>query len=115
MGHWDDEEAVAGVGNTGQGVVPGGESSQETEESTSLDNGRVRQALVVALDVSNSEQQEAKVQSQEEREEGNSGLQGAKQQDESEDEPALMGEVLASASAPAVRTRHTIRKRPMEL
>lgn len=74
MSDGDDEEAVAGVGNTGQGVVPGGKGRQQTEEATGLNDRRVGLARVVALNVANSEQQEGQVQSQEEREESNSGL-----------------------------------------
>ena len=55
MSHRDDEEAVAGVGNTSQGVVPGGESSQKTEEATCLlDVGVGR--MVVSLQVGNAQQ-----------------------------------------------------------
>jgi hypothetical protein len=84
----DDEEAVAAVGNTSQGVVPSGECSQETEETTRLDDGSVGLASRVPLQVTNTKQQEGQVQEQEEAEEGDSGPQGAEQQDGGEDEPA---------------------------
>jgi hypothetical protein len=49
----DDEEAVAVVGKTGEGVVPGGESGHETEETTGHLDGLVGLARVVTLDVTN--------------------------------------------------------------
>jgi hypothetical protein len=37
----NDEEGVAGVGNTGKGIVPGGESSDDTESTSSSEKGNV--------------------------------------------------------------------------
>lgn len=98
----DDEEAVAAVGNTSQGVVPSGECSQETEETTRLDDGSVGLASRVPLQVTNTKQQEGQVQEQEEAEEGDSGPQGAEQQDSGEDEPALRRTVSAMLTLPAI-------------
>lgn len=84
-----DEEAVAVVGDTSKSVVPGGESSQETEETTSLGDLGVGGGTS-SLQVGNTEQEEGQVQEEEEREEGDSGLQGAEEQDSGEDEPTLM-------------------------
>lgn len=88
VGDGDDEEAVAAVGNTGQGVVPGGKGSQETEETTGLDDRRVGLAVGVALEVTDTEQQEGDIEEEEQEEESHGGSQGAEQQDGGEDEPA---------------------------
>lgn len=64
----EDEEAVASIGDTGQSIVPSGECSEETEESTSLldlDVGTV----TAALQVSDTQQEEGQVQEEEEQEE----------------------------------------------
>lgn len=90
MSNRDDEEAVAVVGKTGEGVVPGGESGHETEETTGHLDGLVRLARVVTLDVTNTEQEESQVQEEEQEEEGDSGAQGAEEQDGSENEPTLV-------------------------
>lgn len=34
MGDRDDEEAVGGIGDTSQSVIPSGEGSEESEETT---------------------------------------------------------------------------------
>lgn len=102
MSNRDDEEAVAAVGNTGQGVVPSGECSQETEETTCLDDGGVGLASRVPLQVTNTKQQEGQVQEQEEAEEGDSGSQSAEQQDGGENEPALRRIVSAALILPAI-------------
>ena len=88
VGDRNDEEAVAGVGDTSQGVVPSCESSQETEHTTCLRDlgvGRV----AISLQVGNTEQQEGDVQEEEEQEEGDGRLQCAEEQDGGEDEPSL--------------------------
>ena len=102
MSNRHDEEAVAAVGNTGQGVVPSGECSQETEETTCLDDGGVGLASGVPLQVTNTKQQEGQVQEQEEAEEGDSGSQSAEQQDGGKDEPALRRIVSAMLILPAI-------------
>ena len=89
MGDGDDEEAVGVVGDTGEGVVPGGEGGEQAEEAAGLDDGRVGLALGVAVDVADTEQQEGQVEEEEEQEEGHGGAQGAEEQDRGEDEPAL--------------------------
>lgn len=89
VGDGKDEEAVAVVRNTGQGVVPGRERRHQTEETTGLDHGRVGHALVIALDVTNSEQQEGQVEEEEQQEERHGGSQGAEEQNGREDEPTL--------------------------
>lgn len=85
----DDEEAVAVVGKTGESVVPGGESGQETEETTGHLDGLVGLTRGVTLDVANTEQEESQVQEEEQEEEGDSGAEGAEEQDGGEDEPTL--------------------------
>lgn len=88
VGHGNDEEAVAGVGDTGQGIVPRQERGKETEETSSLDDLLVGRAIVVQ-EIAQSEHQEGKVQEEEQQEEGDRRLQGAQQQDGGEDEPTL--------------------------
>jgi len=85
----DDEEAVAVVGQTGKGVVPGGEGGEETEETTCHEHGLVGLVLGVTLDVTDTEQEEGKVKEEEQQEEGDSGAEGAEEQDGGEDKPAL--------------------------
>ena len=75
--------------DTGQGVVPGSEGSQETKEATGLDDGRVGLARAVALDVADTEQEESEIEEEEQEEESHGRSQGAEQQDGGEDEPAL--------------------------
>lgn len=89
MSNRDDEEAVAVVGQTGEGVVPGGEGGEETEETTSHKHGLVGLVLGVTLDVSDTEHEEAQVEEEEQREEGDGGAEGAEEQDGGEDEPSL--------------------------
>lgn len=90
MSNRDDEEAVAVVGNTGESVVPSGESGHETEETTGHLDGLVRLTRGVTLDVTNTEEEESQVQEEEQEEEGDSGAQGAEEQDGCEDEPSLV-------------------------
>lgn len=66
-----DEEAVAGVGDTRKSVVPGGESSQEPEHTTSLGDLAVGGGTST-LQVGDTKQEEGQVQEKEEAEEGNS-------------------------------------------
>lgn len=86
----DDEEAVASIGDTSEGIIPCRESSQETEETTGLLDVGVGVAVRTALQVGNTEQEEGQVQGEEQQEEGDGGLEGAEQHDGSEDEPALL-------------------------
>lgn len=90
MSDGDDEEAVASIGDTCEGIVPGSESSQETEETTGLLDVGVGVAVRTTLQVGNTEQEEGQVQGEEQQEEGDGGLEGAEQHDGGEDEPALL-------------------------
>lgn len=85
----DNEEAVAVVGHTGEGVVPRGEGRQETEKTTSFDDGRVGLALGVAVHVTNTKQQEGDVKEKEDRTEGHGRLESAEEQQRGEDKPTL--------------------------
>lgn len=105
MGNGDDEEAVAVVGQTSQGVVPGGESSEETEESTSLLDATVGDTGIVVVDVSNTQQEEGQIQGEEQGEEGNSGAEGAEDQDGGEDEPAHQEETHGVCERDGPKTR----------
>lgn len=88
MGNRDDEEAVAGVGNTGQSIVPREEGSQQSEEATRLHDRSIGSSTVMP-EVADSEQQEGQIQREEKREERHGGLQGAQQEHEGENKPAL--------------------------
>lgn len=66
-----DEEAVAVVGDTRKSVVPGSESGQETEQTTSLGDVAVGGGTST-LQVGDTEQEEGQVQEEEEQEEGDS-------------------------------------------
>jgi hypothetical protein len=115
VGNGNDEEAVAAVGNTGQGVVPGSEGCHETKETTGLDDGRVGLAGAVALDVADTEEEEGEIEEEEQQEESHSGSQGAEQQDGGEDEPAL--QTVSRGCRQRTRTDSeelTIRNRPKE-
>lgn len=115
MSDGNDEETVAVISKTSQGVVPGRESSQEAEESTGhLDVG-VGAAVGTALQVGDAEQEEGQVQGEEQHEEGDGGLEGAEQHDGGEDEPALLhcqrDDFLHMSCEEGTLTS---RKRPME-
>lgn len=97
MSNRNDEEAVAGIGNTGQGIVPGHESSEKGKETASLDDAGGGGA-VSANKVADTEQEEGQVQGEEEGEEGHGGAEGADQQDSGEDEPALLMSALSLKS-----------------
>lgn len=88
MSDRDDEEAVAAVGNTGQSVVPGEESSEESKETTGFLNLQVL-ATIGGHKVADGQEEESHVEGEEQKEEGDRRSQSAKQQDESEDEPTL--------------------------
>lgn len=64
----NDEERITGVGDTGEGVVPGGEGSQDAERAASFDAARVGVAAGVA-EIANAQEQESQVQGEEEEEE----------------------------------------------
>lgn len=118
VGHGDYKEAIAGIGNTSQSVVPGSERSQETEESTSLHDVAVGGTCSIALQVADTEQEESQVEEEEQQEEGNGGLQGAEEHDGSEDEKALFLWRCWSADrflqCGKRETKLTKRKRPIE-
>lgn len=107
MGHRDDEEGVAAVCDTGQGVVPGNECSKNAKDATSLDAGSVGSSGVV-LQVSNAKHQECHVKSEEEGEEGDSRAERADQQQKGKDEPALSnGQYMVGARA-MTSTHHEV-------
>lgn len=84
----DNEEAVAGIRNTGQGIVPREEGSQQSKEATRLHDRGVGSSTVMP-EVADSQQQEGQIQREEKREERHGGLQGAQQEHEGENKPAL--------------------------
>ena len=114
----DDEEAVAVIGDTGEGVVPGQESSEDSKDTTSLDASRVGlSGGCVDVEVSGSQKQEGQVQGEEEEEESDGGFQRADEEDGREDEPALL-EVCqrdcSSHNSIELRYIRTIKKKPIE-
>lgn len=114
MGDRDDEEAVAAVGNTGKGVVPSSKGSQQTKETTGLDDRRVGLASIITLDVTDTEKQEREVEEQEQQEEGDGRPQGAEKHDGGEDEPAL-GTLSAPNGHDRIDETLTMRNKPNEL
>lgn len=77
MSDGDDEEAVASIGDTSEGIVPSGESSQETEETSGLLDIGVGVTVGTALQVGDTEQEEGQVQGEEQQEEGDGGPESA--------------------------------------
>ena len=75
------------IGDTGQRVVPGHESGEETKVAAGLDNRRLGGAIC-CLEIPDGKQEEGHVKEEEEQEEGKGGAQGAHHQDSGEDEPA---------------------------
>lgn len=84
MSDRNDEERVAGIGDTGQSVVPGSEGSKNTESTTGS-----KASNVSMLEVRDTKHKERKIEGEEEEEEGNSRAQRAEEQDEGKDKPAL--------------------------
>jgi hypothetical protein len=114
VGNRDDEERVAGVGDTGEGVVPVGtisllglcdttaqsnvpsqECCKNTKGTSSLDEAGVWCTRAI-LQVTDAEHEEGHVKGEEEQEEGDGRPQCADQQDCGEDEPALRSMVSTS-------------------
>jgi hypothetical protein len=124
VSHRDDEEAVASVGNTSEGVVPGSKGSKETKQTTGLLDWEVDLALGIALQVGDAEEQESQVQEEEEQEESDGRLERAEQHDGGENEPSLFAvsgcflrrlRTLQQCVKLGEKRELTIRKRPMEL
>lgn len=88
MGNWDYEEGVAGVRNTGKGVIPGDEGSKESEDTTSLDESVVNLSNTVQDEVSDSQHEEGHVEEKEEQEEGHGRTECAEEEEGGEDEPS---------------------------
>lgn len=82
------DRPVGVIQNTGQGIVPSGECSKQTEHTTSLDARNVLCAGGVGEDVPEREEQEGHVKREEEEEEGDGRTQRGHEQDGGEDEPA---------------------------
>lgn len=85
----DEEKAVSGVRNTGQGVVPGRKRGDDTKRTARPDQtGHWRATVGAVVEISEAEEEEGHVESEEEDEEGDCGTQRAEQEKEGEDEPA---------------------------
>lgn len=87
MGNGDSEEAVGALEETSHGVPPSDEGSDETEDTSDLDGGSVNVTGGILLEVTDSEEEEGDVEEDEERAEGNGGLEGAEAEKEGKDEP----------------------------
>jgi hypothetical protein len=83
---WDVRVGV--IKDTGHGVVPSSESSQETETTSGLDE-LCLWASTGGENVPESEHEEGHVEGKEEKEERNCGSESCNQEESSEDEPAL--------------------------
>lgn len=92
MGDWNDEEGVAGVGNTSEGIVPSDERSKEAEDTTSLDESDVSSSSTVQDEVSDGQHEEGHVEEEEEQEEGDGRAECADEEKSSEDEPSSQEE-----------------------
>ena len=92
MGNWDYEEGVAGVRNTGKGVVPSDEGSKESEDTTSLDESVVNLSNTVQDEVSDCQHEEGHVEEEEEQEEGDGRAECAEEEKGREDEPSSQEE-----------------------
>lgn len=99
----DLEEGVAVVLDTGQSVVPGKEGSEHTKQTTSdLKAVLGLKSTEVGGVVLAGEEEESQVKREEEEEEHDSRLQGAEEQEGSEDEPAGQEETNDRASVGGV-------------
>lgn len=89
MNDGDQEEAVAGVSNTGKGIVPRDERCQKTEDAARLEDRRIGGSSRIAGEVGDPQEEKGHVQSEEQAEECQRGLHCAEQQNEAENKPAL--------------------------
>lgn len=111
VSHGDEEEGVSAVEDTGERVVPGGESGDDAEGTTGADAASLRHTGG-GLEVADAEQQKGEVEGEEEEEEGDGGAEGTHEHEEGEDEPALEENELAEACWRAQGRAHTMRKKP---
>jgi hypothetical protein len=88
MCHRDDEEAVARIRNTRQGIIPREERSEESEVAASLDAASIG-AFGIVMQVADTQQEEGHVQGEKEEEEGDGRFERAEKEDRCEDEPSL--------------------------
>ena len=91
MRHRNDKEAITIIGDTGESIIPSSKGSEKTEEAAGLDDGRVRGASGVAVEIADAEEEEGEVEGEEEDEEGDGTAEGGEEEDGGEDEPALFG------------------------
>lgn len=87
---WRDEEAVAGVGDTGPRVVPGGKGGEDAEAAAGAESRDIDLTLRGVVQVGDTQGQEGGGQADEDGGEGHGGLERAAKQDESEDKPSLI-------------------------
>lgn len=85
----NSEEAVRALEETSKSVPPSNECSDNAEGTTGLDDGNVGGAVRVLLEMADSEKEEGDVEENEERAEGDSGLESAESEEEGEDEPTI--------------------------
>lgn len=77
----NEEERVAWVSDTGEGVIPGQERGEEGEDTSGFDAAAVGRAAGV-LKVADAKKEEGHVQHEEQKEESNGRAQSAEQQEE---------------------------------
>jgi hypothetical protein len=96
---------IPAVLKTGEGIVPSHECSQESKQSSCLLKSKLSTvvAQVVGI-VLACKQEEADVEKEEEREEGEGGLEGADEEKRCEDPPAGKEEAHDRTSITLVRT-----------
>lgn len=85
---WNDEKGVALVCNTREGIVPGDEGSEKSKHTTGLDQCDVNLSGIVQDKVSNSQEEEGHVESEEQQEEGDGRAECAEEEESGEDEPS---------------------------
>jgi hypothetical protein len=98
----EGQSSIPIISNTGKGVVPGHESSEETKVATGLDDARLGGASG-GLEVTDREQKEGHIQEEKQQEESQGRAQGAQHHHGSEDEPA--SEEVAKGVVEVIGTR----------
>ncbi|OAX76899.1 hypothetical protein ACJ72_08808 [Emergomyces africanus] len=85
----DDEEAVAGIGDTGQSIVPRQKRTNDSETTARLDERRVGRQLRCQEEVAKSKHQECQIESDEHETECHGGFECADKEDGCENPPTL--------------------------
>ncbi len=102
----NDEEAVGSIGDTGQSVVPGSKGGEDAKCPAGA-GAAWAWGAVDRTQISDTQEKEGEVEHEEEEEEGNGRFQGADQEKEGEDEPALT--IKLETSMRTWEREHTMR------